>query len=80
MENSEKMQRLQKEKLGKRCEDMGAALTWCDKFEEVQPCKFRSRLRGSSLWPADEYTLFIAHEFFDAMPFNVFEVSYHAAW
>jgi hypothetical protein len=34
------MQALQKEKLGKRCEDLGADLTWCDKFEDVLPCAY----------------------------------------
>ncbi|KAK1927657.1 S-adenosyl-L-methionine-dependent methyltransferase [Papiliotrema laurentii] len=59
VENSENMRAVQSEKLGKQCEQAGIALSWHDKVDDVEP--------------SEDFTMFIAHEFFDAMPVNLFE-------
>ena len=75
VDNSEKMRAIQAEKLGKRCADLGIELTWNDQFDDVHPCTSDcARHKWTELTAADEYTMFIAHEFFDAMPINLFEV------
>ena len=75
VDNSEKMRAIQAEKLGKRCADLGIELTWNDQFDDVHPCSSDcTQHKWTGLTAADEYTMFIAHEFFDAMPINLFEV------
>ncbi|ORY24701.1 S-adenosyl-L-methionine-dependent methyltransferase [Naematelia encephala] len=59
VENSEKMRGLQLAKLGKRCEVAGISLEWSNDIHDV-PTDF------------DGYTFVIAHEFFDAMPINIY--------
>ncbi|RSH90450.1 hypothetical protein EHS25_001055 [Saitozyma podzolica] len=59
VENSGKMRDIQGTKLAPRLEGRGVDLRWSDKIEDVSQ--------------TDDFTLLVAHEFFDAMPVNVFE-------
>ncbi|GFZ43374.1 hypothetical protein JCM24511_01094 [Saitozyma sp. JCM 24511] len=59
VENSGKMRDIQGTKLAPRLEGRGVDRRWSDKIEDVSQ--------------TDDFTLLVAHEFFDAMPVNVFE-------
>ncbi|KAK4684003.1 NADH dehydrogenase [ubiquinone] 1 alpha subcomplex assembly factor 7, partial [Tremellales sp. Uapishka_1] len=59
IDNSEKMQELQKLKLEPRIQGRDIELKWSDRVEDVPQ--------------SNEFTMVIAHEFFDAMPINLFE-------
>ncbi|CAD6588103.1 MAG: hypothetical protein TREMPRED_004934 [Tremellales sp. Tagirdzhanova-0007] len=59
VENSEKMRVLQHDQLSKYREN-GIELMWTDKIDEMQP--------------SQDYTMLVAHEYFDVMPINLFEV------
>ncbi|KAK8865615.1 hypothetical protein IAR55_000759 [Kwoniella newhampshirensis] len=60
VENSEAMRVVQSDKLSSRVEGKDVKLNWYTGVNEIPESP-------------DEYTLFVAHEFFDAMPINVFE-------
>ncbi|KIR81893.1 hypothetical protein I306_01204 [Cryptococcus gattii EJB2] len=60
VENSEAMREVQSQTLSPRIEGKDVKLNWYTSVEEIPETK-------------DEFTLFVAHEFFDAMPINVFE-------
>ncbi|OXC70853.1 hypothetical protein AYX13_00269 [Cryptococcus neoformans] len=60
VENSEAMREVQSRTLSPRIEGKDVKLNWYTSIEEIPETK-------------DEFTLFVAHEFFDAMPINVFE-------
>ncbi|EIW72696.1 hypothetical protein TREMEDRAFT_25891, partial [Tremella mesenterica DSM 1558] len=59
VENSVNMQQLQADKLGQVLHARGISLSWSDKIDDV---------------PMSElFTFVVAHEFFDAIPINLFE-------
>ncbi|WVW80448.1 hypothetical protein I302_102430 [Kwoniella bestiolae CBS 10118] len=60
VENSEALRTIQGDKLSKRLEGKEVELGWYTGINEIPET-------------TDTYTLFIAHEFFDAMPINTFE-------
>lgn len=61
MENSDSMQKLQQEKLQPLVDGNKWNIAWSSSIEEVNPSE-------------DQYTMIIAHEFFDALPFHLLEV------
>lgn len=78
MENSEAMREVQSQTLSPRIEGKDVKLNWYTSVEEIPEsrCFLITNPSSYSLWEAlakDEFTLFVAHEFFDAMPINVFE-------
>ncbi|ODO12043.1 hypothetical protein I350_00827 [Cryptococcus amylolentus CBS 6273] len=60
VENSLAMREVQRKKLESRIEGKDIALNWYTGINEIPENE-------------DEYTFFVAHEFFDAMPINTFE-------
>ncbi|WVQ65216.1 uncharacterized protein L199_003389 [Kwoniella botswanensis] len=60
VENSEALRKIQGDKLSKRLEGKEVDLEWYTGINEIPETN-------------DTYTLFVAHEFFDAMPINTFE-------
>ncbi|WWD18208.1 hypothetical protein CI109_102658 [Kwoniella shandongensis] len=60
VENSEAMRGIQSDRLSSRVEGKDIDLNWYTGVNEIPESP-------------DEFTLFVAHEFFDAMPINVFE-------
>ncbi|WWC96656.1 hypothetical protein V866_003528 [Kwoniella sp. B9012] len=60
VENSEALRKIQSEKLSKRLKGKEVDLEWYTGINEIPETN-------------DTYTLFVAHEFFDAMPINTFE-------
>ena len=61
VENSASMRRLQENKLQKFVCGDKCGLSWADSLEDVHPDK-------------DVFTMIVAHEFFDALPFHLIEV------
>jgi SAM-dependent MidA family methyltransferase len=63
VETSAPMRSVQEDALSASAQKLGCALTWHDSLESV---------------PHDPtlYTMFIAHEFFDALPIHIVEVSF----
>lgn len=57
------MRELQKAKLEPKAEKEGWELKWHDVIEDVEPS-------------SDQYTMVLAHEFFDALPMHILQVSY----
>lgn len=62
VETSASMRAIQKAKLHTSAERIGCALFWHDAIEDIPP-------------DANTYTMLVAHEFFDALPFHLLEVS-----
>nr|ODN93190.1 hypothetical protein L203_00459 [Cryptococcus depauperatus CBS 7841] len=60
VENSEAMRGIQSQTLAPRIKDKDINIDWYTGLDEIPQS-------------TDEYTLFVAHEFFDAMPINIFE-------
>ncbi|WWC68354.1 uncharacterized protein I206_102279 [Kwoniella pini CBS 10737] len=60
VENSEYLRKVQNDKISRRIEDKEVELSWNTGINEIPEAD-------------DTYTLFVAHEFFDAMPINTFE-------
>lgn len=61
VENSATMRALQESKLRKASLEGDFEIIWHDAIEEIEP--------------EDVFTMLVAHEFFDALPVNVIEVS-----
>lgn len=66
------MRSLQEEKLS-QYREKGIELDWTDKIDDISPCKLIEKCRLAE-GVAEDYTMLVAHEFFDAMPINLFEV------
>ncbi|KAI0342727.1 DUF185-domain-containing protein [Trametopsis cervina] len=62
VENSDSMQKLQQEKLQPLVDGNKWTIAWANSIEEVNPSE-------------GQYTMIIAHEFFDALPFHLLERS-----
>lgn len=81
VENSDKMREVQAAKLEKRVEG-GIQLDWYGHIDEVPHRGESPRVDWCRLYTVldadyaaeDQFTMIIAHEFFDAMPINLFEV------
>ena len=68
VENSARMRNLQESKLRKASQDGNFEIVWHDAIEEIEH-------------EEDVFTMLVAHEFFDALPVNVIEVScVHRNW
>lgn len=61
METSPPMRAAQKTKLGPIVQKNGCGLNWHDSIDGLRP-------------DADKFTLLLAHEFFDALPFHLLQV------
>jgi NADH dehydrogenase [ubiquinone] 1 alpha subcomplex assembly factor 7 len=64
VENSESMKNLQAEKLQELVEEAKWNLSWKNNIDEVENSE-------------QQYTMVIAHEFFDALPFHLLQVCHH---
>lgn len=64
VETSESMKALQKEKLGPLAAQTGRSLQWFDSLDDI-PAE------------SDKFTMIVAHEFFDALPFHLLQVLSH---
>ena len=64
VENSPVMRALQKEKLQPSVERAGCRLHWHDSINDITP--------------SNQFSLLVAHEFFDALPVHVLQVCYLA--
>lgn len=64
VETSESMKALQKEKLGPLAAQTGRSLQWFDSLDDIPA-------------DSDKFTMIVAHEFFDALPFHLLQVPLH---
>lgn len=62
VETSEAMRSTQKAKLGDYAQRNGWKLSWHESIEQIAP-------------DAQKFTLVLAHEFFDALPFHILQAS-----